>query len=76
MKKSKLSVRFNRKNKNHHIWNNNGKWWAHITLHHPDYTSERKRIPLHTRDESTARKLRDELFLQWTGEAFKNKLAA
>ena len=71
MSKSKISVRVNRKNKNHHLWNNNGKWWAHLTVHHPDYTSERKRIPLDTRDVETARKLRDELFLNWTGKVLQ-----
>jgi hypothetical protein len=45
MKQSKLSVRVNRKNANHHLWDNNGKWWCHITVHKPDYTAERHRVP-------------------------------
>ena len=75
MSKSKLSVRVNRNNQNHHLWNNNGKWWAHITVHHPNYTSERKRIPLDTRDVKTARRRRDELFLNWVGEIFRKEAA-
>ena len=75
MKQSKLSVRVNRKNQNHHLWNNNGKWWAHLTLHHPDYTSERRRIPLHTRDIKAARQLRDELFLKWAGAELRKEAA-
>ena len=63
MKTSKLSVRINRKNQNHHLWNNNGKWWCHLTVHNSDYTSERKRIALDTRDIHEARKRRDGLFL-------------
>lgn len=74
MSQSKLSVRVNRKNKNHHLWNNNGKWWAHLTVHHPDYTAERKRVPLHTRDIETARQRRDELLLQWAGECFRKEV--
>ena len=62
MKQSKLSVRVNRKNKNHHLWDNNGKWWCHLTVHKPDYTAERHRVSLHTRDVNIARFLRDSLF--------------
>ena len=62
MKQSKLSVRVNRKNANHHLWDNNGKWWCHLTVHKPDYTAERHRFPLHTRDVNIARFLRDSLF--------------
>ena len=25
-------------NPDHNIWNNNGTWWLHATVHHPDYT--------------------------------------
>ena len=32
MNQSKLSVRVNRKNPNHHLWNNNGTWWFHCTV--------------------------------------------
>ena len=35
MNQSKLAIWINRKNENHHLWNNNGKWWYHLTLHHP-----------------------------------------
>jgi len=74
MKKSKLSVRVNRKNPNHHLWNNNGKWWCHHTLHHSDFTAERKRVPLHTRDVIQARKRRDELFLNLQGITFQKEV--
>jgi hypothetical protein len=76
MKQSKLSVRVNRKNANHHLWNNNGKWWCHLTLHHPDYTSERRRLSLNTRDLDVARQRRDRLFAQWTGEVFRKEVVA
>lgn len=46
---------------NHHIWNNNGTWWVHYTLHLPDYTRARVRRSLRTRDEREARRRRDEL---------------
>ena len=73
MKQSKLSVRVNRKNSNHHLWNNNGKWWCHLTVHKPDYTVERRRLSLNTRDLDIAKRRRDKLFAQWTGEIFRKE---
>jgi len=46
-------------NPNHHIWNNNGTWWAHYTVHNDDYTKERVRVSLGTDDVQIARALRD-----------------
>lgn len=46
---------------NHHIWNNNGTWWVHFTVHLPDYTARRVRRSLRTRDVAVARVRRDEL---------------
>ena len=76
MKKTKLSVRVNRKNANHHLWNNNGKWWCHLTVHKQDYTAQRHRVPLNTRDVCEARQRRDKLFAEWTGEVFRKGGAA
>lgn len=58
----KLSARGVGKNKDHHLWNNRGTWWCHFTLHCPDYTSERIRVSLRTKDLEEARIRRDELF--------------
>ena len=76
MKHSKLSVRVNRNNPNHHLWNNNGKWWCHLTVHNSDYTSERKRIPLHTRDIKSARIRRDKLIAKLAGQIFRGEVKA
>ena len=46
-------------NANHHLWNNHGTWWCHLTLHLPDYTKKRLRLSLGTGDISLARRLRD-----------------
>lgn len=46
-------------NPDHHIWNNNGTWWCHFTVHNPDYTKERVRVSLHTKDRVEARQRRD-----------------
>ena len=46
-------------NPNHNIWNNNGTWWAHYTVHNDDYTKERVRVSLGTDDVQIARALRD-----------------
>ena len=55
-----LSVRVIQGNLNHHLWNNNGTWWLHYTLHLPDHTSRRIRENLRTHDLGRARVLRDE----------------
>jgi hypothetical protein len=52
---------------NHHIWNNNGTWWVHYTVHLPDYTARRVRASLRTRDVTEARRRRDELLRQFPG---------
>ena len=56
-----LAVRVDEENPNHHLWNNRGTWWCHFTLHKPDYTAERVRVSLKTRDLDVARSRRDEL---------------
>ncbi|MDP4584792.1 MAG: hypothetical protein NWR21_11455 [Verrucomicrobiales bacterium] len=48
-------------NPDHHLWNNRGTWWCHFTLHRADYTAERIRVSLKTRDVEVARSRRDEL---------------
>lgn len=59
----RLSLRTDVRNPDHHLWNNNGTWWCHFTVHHPDHTVERARISLRTRDVAVARKRRDTLLL-------------
>jgi hypothetical protein len=46
-------------NPDHNIWNNNGTWWLHATVHHPDYTKERVRVSLGTKHREEARQRRD-----------------
>lgn len=48
-------------NPDHHLWNNRGTWWCHFTLHRADYTAERVRVSLKTRDVAEARRRRDGL---------------
>jgi hypothetical protein len=59
---AKLSVRCRPGNPNHHLWNNNGTFWCHLTVHLPDFTKERLRLSLGTADIHHARRLRDGLF--------------
>ncbi len=61
MRAQKFSLRTNSENPNHHLWNNNGVWWCHYTVHLPDFTKRRVRQSLRTRDSDRARRLRDEL---------------
>lgn len=49
-------------NPNHNIWNNNGTWWCHYTVHSDNYTKQRIRLSLGTDDVQIARALRDFLF--------------
>ena len=46
-------------NPNHNIWNNNGTYWCHYTIHKDDYTKQRVRVSLGTSDVAIARALRD-----------------
>ena len=46
-------------NPNHNIWNNNGTYWCHYTVHNDDYTKQRVRVSLGTNDVEIARALRD-----------------
>ncbi len=54
-----VRIRVNPDNRNHHLWNNNGTWFVHYTVHHADHTKERVRTSLRTHRPSTARRLRD-----------------
>lgn len=57
----KLAVRIAPDNPDHHLWNNNGTWWFHCTVHLPDYTARRIRRSLGTRNAGLARRRRDNL---------------
>jgi hypothetical protein len=59
MKNIELAVRLNPANPNHHLWNNHGTWWAHYTVHQPDFTKQRVRRPLGTGSLPEARQIRD-----------------
>jgi hypothetical protein len=60
IQKSKThSLRIDPDNPDHHLFCNNGTWWIHYTRHLPDYTVERVRQSLMTRDRAVARHRRD-----------------
>lgn len=61
MNQPTLAVRVNPGSPNHHLWNYNGTWWCHFTLHLPDFTKRRVRLSLETHDLAAARFLRDSL---------------
>jgi hypothetical protein len=61
MKTSQLAIRVNPVNPDHHLWDNNGTWWCHYTLHEPDFTKQRVRASLRTSDLEQARRRRDTL---------------
>ena len=41
---AEFAVRYRGNNPLHHLWNNNGTWWCHLTIHLPGFTKERVRI--------------------------------
>jgi hypothetical protein len=52
-------VKNKKPNPDHNIWNNNGTYWCHYTVHEDDYTKKRVRVSLGTKDIAIARALRD-----------------
>jgi hypothetical protein len=63
-----LSLRTHTANPNHHLWWNNGTWWLHATVHRPDYTKQRLRLPLETKNVGLARNRRDAVLGAWSVE--------
>ena len=57
----KLFIGKSKNNENHHLWNNNGTWFTHFTIHKSDHTSERIRRSLGTKDIKIARQRRDKV---------------
>lgn len=56
-----LSARVDDGNSLHHLWNNNGSWWVHYTLHFAN-RARRIRRSLKTSDAQVAIERRDALF--------------
>jgi hypothetical protein len=61
------SIRVEPRNPTHHLWNNNGVWWIHYTVHF-DHRKRRVRRSLRTRSLSDAIARRDALLVRITGE--------
>ena len=59
--KIRLSLRTDLRNPDHHLWNNNGTWWCHYTVHTSFHTKQRIRRSLGTSDRALARVRRDSL---------------
>jgi hypothetical protein len=70
---AKLSVRCHPGNANHHLWDNHGTFWCHLTIHFADFTKRRLRLSLETRDLVHARQLRDSLLALFGGAAVGNE---
>ena len=60
-RQTRFALRVNDDNPNHHLWNNRGVWWCHLTVHKPDTTTERLRFSLKTHDLEKARERRDRI---------------
>ena len=58
---ARLSLRTDRNNPDHHLWNNNGTWYVHYTVAEPGQSGVRYRESLHTRDPEQARRRRDQI---------------
>ena len=70
---TKIALRINDDNPNHHLWFNNGCWWMHCTVHLPDYTAVRMRRSLRTANVEVARQRRDAILEEF---GFERKEAA
>ena len=55
------SLRVRASNPNHHLWNNNGTWYVHYTVHPTPLTKSRIRASLETKSLEVARRRRDEV---------------
>jgi hypothetical protein len=49
---------------NHDLWDNQGTWWLHCTIHMPDSSKWRLHRNLRTSDVQTARQLRDHILMR------------
>lgn len=56
-----LATRVNPANPDHHLWNNNGTWFVHYTIHPTPFTKQRVRASLKTKCLRQARLRRDQL---------------
>jgi hypothetical protein len=45
----------------HHMWDNNGTWWAHFSVTRQRGRCKRMRVSLGTKNRAEARKRRDQL---------------
>jgi hypothetical protein len=61
------SIRVLNHNPAHHLWNNNGTWWVHFTVHF-DQRKRRVRRSLKTRSLTEAVERRDALLLRISQE--------
>jgi len=61
------SIRVEPANPTHHLWNNNGTWWIHYTVHF-DHRKRRVRRSLGTRSLADAIASRDALLVKIAGE--------
>lgn len=67
MNEEKLAIRVDETNPDHHLWNNNGTWWVHYTVHPDALTSVRRRKSLRTKCLDHAREVRDQLLVSLAG---------
>jgi len=56
-----LAIRLDPANPDHHLWNNNGTWFVHYTIHSTPFTKQRIRASLGTKNLAEARFRRDQL---------------
>ncbi len=65
----RASVRVRPANPNHHLWNNNGMWYLHYTVHPTPFTKSRVRVSLGTKSLEVARQRRDEVLARESATA-------
>jgi hypothetical protein len=69
-------IRITADNPNHHLWNNHGTWFLHYTVHPTQFTKERIRRSLGTKDLAIAKVRRDAFFAQLAAKQGAKQAAA
>ena len=62
--KGNLAIRVSGDNPNHHLWNNNGVWFLHYTVHPDALTKQRVRCSLKTKSLPVARRKRNRILAE------------
>ena len=76
MATTKIAIRVDPANPRHHLWNNNGTWFVHYTVHPTPFTKQRIRVSLGTKGIEQAQRKRDRLLSRLADNSAPTRLQA